>query len=86
MAGACELDRLTGCTTAMEHVYAHEGPGGKRHTARSARDQAIRMSAVCIGHDNPMNAITDNAYATAWRELACSLPRPRAILPISAHW
>jgi hypothetical protein len=33
-----------------------------------------------------MNAIADNAYATAWRELACSLSRPRAILPISVHW
>ena len=44
------------------------------------------MPVVFIGHGNPMNAITDNPYAAAWHELAQQLPRPRAILCISAHW
>lgn len=33
-----------------------------------------------------MNAIEDNAWSRSWRELGASLPRPRAILCVSAHW
>jgi 4,5-DOPA dioxygenase extradiol len=44
------------------------------------------MPAVFLGHGNPMNAIQHNAYTDAWRALAATLPRPRQILSISAHW
>jgi 4,5-DOPA dioxygenase extradiol len=44
------------------------------------------MPAVFVGHGNPMNAITTNDYTAAWSRLAAELPRPRAILAISAHW
>ena len=44
------------------------------------------MPAVFIGHGNPMNALDDNTYTRAWRALAASLPRPRAVLVVSAHW
>jgi 4,5-DOPA dioxygenase extradiol len=42
--------------------------------------------AIFIGHGNPMNALADNAYTRAWNALGAALPRPRAILAISAHW
>jgi 4,5-DOPA dioxygenase extradiol len=42
--------------------------------------------AVFVGHGNPMNAITTNGYTAAWSRLARDLPRPRAILAVSAHW
>jgi 4,5-DOPA dioxygenase extradiol len=45
-----------------------------------------RLPALFIGHGNPMNAITDNPYRDAWFDLGKSLPRPSAILCISAHW
>lgn len=45
-----------------------------------------RMPAMFIGHGNPMNAISDNPYRDAWRALGATLPRPAAILCISAHW
>jgi 4,5-DOPA dioxygenase extradiol len=45
-----------------------------------------RMPVLFIGHGSPMNAIEDNAFSRTWRELARSLPRPKAILCISAHW
>lgn len=45
-----------------------------------------RMPALFVGHGNPMHAITRTPYSTAWSELGRSLPRPRAILAISAHW
>ncbi len=45
-----------------------------------------RMPAIFIGHGSPMNAITDNPYARAWRHLGEALPRPKAVLAISAHF
>ncbi|MGH9414969.1 MAG: dioxygenase family protein, partial [Terriglobales bacterium] len=42
--------------------------------------------ALFIGHGNPMNALEDNVYTAAWRGIAQSLPRPKAIVSISAHW
>jgi 4,5-DOPA dioxygenase extradiol len=44
------------------------------------------MPALFIGHGNPMNAIEETVYAAAWRDAAAAIPRPRAILCISAHW
>lgn len=39
-----------------------------------------------LGHGSPMNAIEDNVWSRAWRALGARLPRPRAILCVSAHW
>ncbi len=47
---------------------------------------AIRMPAVFFGHGSPMNAIESNRFTSAWRAFGQSIPRPRAILAISAHW
>lgn len=44
------------------------------------------MPAVFFGHGNPMNALQDNAYTQAWSALGADLPRPKAVLAISAHW
>lgn len=44
------------------------------------------MPAVFLGHGSPMNALEENVYTAAWRRLGAALPRPRAILAISAHW
>lgn len=44
------------------------------------------MPAIFVGHGNPMNALSNNAYTAAWSALGASLPRPKAILCISAHW
>lgn len=44
------------------------------------------MPAMFVGHGNPMNAIVDGAYRRTWQAMGNSLPRPQAILCISAHW
>jgi 4,5-DOPA dioxygenase extradiol len=44
------------------------------------------MPAAFFGHGNPMNALDDNVYTRAWRSFGQSVPRPRAILVVSAHW
>jgi len=49
-------------------------------------DNGNLMPVLFMGHGNPMNAIEDNAYTKSWAELTKTLPTPRAILCISAHW
>src|SRR5690606_12017639 len=44
------------------------------------------MPAAFLGHGSPMNALERNRYTEAWRAFGESVPRPRAILAISAHW
>jgi len=45
-----------------------------------------RMPAAFIGHGSPMNTLETNRFTSAWRRLGAALPRPRAILCVSAHW
>jgi 4,5-DOPA dioxygenase extradiol len=44
------------------------------------------MPAIFFGHGNPMNAVMKNRYTEAWSLIGRSLPRPQAILCVSAHW
>jgi 4,5-DOPA dioxygenase extradiol len=44
------------------------------------------MPAAFVGHGSPMNTLESNAFTEAWRDLGDAVPRPRAILAISAHW
>jgi 4,5-DOPA dioxygenase extradiol len=44
------------------------------------------MPAIFVGHGNPMNALQDNAYTRGWRAMGGALPRPSAVVAISAHW
>lgn len=45
-----------------------------------------RMPALFIGHGSPMNALQHNQYTQSWQRLGAQIPRPKAILAISAHW
>jgi 4,5-DOPA dioxygenase extradiol len=47
---------------------------------------SLRTPAIFVGHGNPMNALARNPYTEGWRELGLSLPQPRAIVCVSAHW
>ncbi|WP_236685908.1 4,5-DOPA dioxygenase extradiol [Pseudoxanthomonas suwonensis] len=44
------------------------------------------MPAAFLGHGSPMNALERNRYTGAWRAFGAAVPRPRAILAVSAHW
>src|SRR5438105_3985017 len=46
----------------------------------------MRTPAIFFGHGNPLNAIQRNEYTEAWSAIGESLPRPSAILAVSAHW
>lgn len=45
-----------------------------------------RMPVLFVGHGSPMNAIEDNVWSRGFRALGQALPRPRAVLAVSAHW
>jgi 4,5-DOPA dioxygenase extradiol len=49
-------------------------------------DMAKPMPAVFFGHGNPMNALDRNKYTEGWARIGRLLPRPKAILCVSAHW
>ena len=44
------------------------------------------MPAAFFGHGSPLNALEQNDYTETWRTFGSSVPRPRAILVVSAHW
>lgn len=44
------------------------------------------MPVLFVGHGSPMNMVEDNGWSRAWRKTGSSLPRPNAILCVSAHW
>ena len=59
------------------------------HSLASLRDRfapSDRMPVVFLGHGSPMHAIEDSPFSRAWAALGQSLPRPQAILVVSAHW
>ena len=45
-----------------------------------------RMPALFIGHGSPMNTLELNDFTRGWRSMGERLPRPRALLVVSAHW
>ena len=47
---------------------------------------SARLPVVFFGHGNPMNAIERNAYTAAWARIGEEVPRPKAVLSVSAHW
>jgi len=59
---------------------------GFRSQTDGLKNSSTKMPALFIGHGNPMNAIEDNSFSNAWKKTAEQLPKPTAILCISAHW
>ncbi len=46
----------------------------------------FRMPALFVGHGSPMYAIEENEFVQKWRRLGEELPKPKAIIAVSAHW
>lgn len=44
------------------------------------------LPSLFLGHGSPMNAIRDTPYSRAWQSIGARIPRPRAVLAVSAHW
>lgn len=52
----------------------------------SSVESTEQMPVLFVGHGNPMNAVEENEFVQGWREIAKTLPKPRAVLCVSAHW
>ena len=48
--------------------------------------EPVRMPAAFVGHGSPMNTLEQNRFTEAWRALGESVPTPKAVLCVSAHW
>lgn len=48
--------------------------------------ESERMPVLFLGHGSPMNGIEDNIFSQSWKELGKSIPTPRMVLVVSAHW
>lgn len=57
----------------------------QEHTTATNSATAL-MPAAFIGHGTPMNALEVNEFTKAWEDFGASLPTPRGVLAISAHW
>lgn len=51
-----------------------------------AQRRTDRLPAVFVGHGSPMNGVDDTVWARDWARLGAELPRPQAVLCVSAHW
>lgn len=56
------------------------------NTLFDTKDDGETMPALFVGHGSPMNAIEDNTFSRGMKTIGKSLPKPKAILMISAHW
>nr|WP_315158532.1 4,5-DOPA dioxygenase extradiol [uncultured Flavobacterium sp.] len=56
------------------------------HKISGSFSNTEKMPVLFLGHGSPMNAIEENQFVTGFRNLAQTLPKPNAILCISAHW
>lgn len=68
------------------------GSAGGETTGAGEGDNAgenvsgVRMPVLFVGHGSPTNAIEENEFSRAWADAGKSMPRPRAVLCVSAHW
>ncbi|HKP95005.1 MAG TPA: 4,5-DOPA dioxygenase extradiol [Fibrobacteria bacterium] len=56
------------------------------NTAASGLEKGGKLPVLFIGHGSPMNGIEDNEFSGSWAKLAGEIPKPKAVLCISAHW
>jgi 4,5-DOPA dioxygenase extradiol len=87
-----DLDRRAFLIRAavLAFAAASEGCLGREQPAAAATSDAAGsdppMPTLFVGHGTPMNALEDNDWSRGWRAIGAALPRPRAILSVSAHW
>ena len=63
--------------TALQPLYSW---------SKKLKVQDIKLPALFVGHGSPMNAIEDNEFSQTWAKFGREIPKPKAVLVISAHW
>ncbi|RZL37340.1 MAG: 4,5-DOPA dioxygenase extradiol [Pedobacter sp.] len=53
---------------------------------KSLKEEDFKLPVLFIGHGSPMNGIEDNEFSRTWSKFGKEIPKPKAVLVISAHW
>ena len=53
---------------------------------KSLNEEDSKHPVLFIGHGSPMNGIEDNEFSRTWSKFGKEIPKPKAVLVISAHW
>ena len=53
---------------------------------KDLKEDDIKLPVLFIGHGSPMNGIEDNEFSRTWAKFGKEIPKPKAVLVISAHW
>lgn len=75
-----------GAALASLHAGLAQAASTAASTSPARRERGARMPVIFIGHGSPMNAIRRNAFTERLQAWGRALPRPQAILSVSAHW
>lgn len=54
--------------------------------SQDLKENGVVMPVLFIGHGSPMNGIEDNDFSKSWAAMGKSIPKPTAVLVVSAHW
>jgi 4,5-DOPA dioxygenase extradiol len=84
LAGAGAM--LLGCQRPQPPARAEPKKPNASTKGSAMTTASQRMPVLFVGHGSPMNAIDENQWTRGFRALAALLPRPRAVLSVSAHW
>jgi len=71
---------------ALASAVGGAAPTRGTRAMNSATPMPARQPVLFVGHGSPMNAIEENAWSRGFRSLAALLPKPKAVLAVSAHW
>jgi 4,5-DOPA dioxygenase extradiol len=79
---------LSSCSEAVFSLLSKENHMSLHHFKNWADDLKFneQQPVLFLGHGSPMNAIEDNEFSQTWNRLGREIPKPTAVLVISAHW
>ncbi len=56
------------------------------HWSNDLKEEEVQLPVLFIGHGSPMNGIEVNEFSRNWSKMGNEIPKPKAVLVISAHW
>lgn len=57
-----------------------------KNLSENLEEEEQKMPVLFVGHGSPMNALEENPFTRQWQAVAARVPKPKAILCVSAHW
>src|SRR6187402_2659440 len=80
------MDRIDFIKTMAAIPFGIGGIKEFYNQVKDTLDVEVKMPVLFIGHGSPMNAVQQNSFTDALRKTGSTLPKPKAIMVVSAHW